>query len=77
VELKFTEEFSSCSAYQSPENFHRDVCRSAGLFGGDAQRCFQLLNRGAGRRHYDTYLADTPIQPLDGGEDGGGCLVRD
>lgn len=76
VEVKFTEEFGSCSAYENPANLDRDVCRSAGLFGGLPQRCFQLSNHGAGRRHYDDYLANGPSELLEGAADSGGCLVR-
>ena len=62
VEVKFTEEFGTCSAYENPANPARDACRSAGLFGGQPGRCFQLSNHGAGHRLYDTYL-DGPATP--------------
>lgn len=47
-----------------------------GLFGGDVDRCFQLSNHGAGRRRYDTVLADVPVRPPSGPADDGGCMVR-
>jgi hypothetical protein len=77
VEVKFTEtDFGHCSAYDNPANPHRDVCRSAGLFGGEPARCFQLSNYGHGRRRYDELLASVPVQQPSGADDDGGCLVR-
>jgi hypothetical protein len=78
IEVKFTEtDFGGCSAYTNPVNPHRDVCRTAGLFGNNTDRCFQLANHGAGqRRRYDTYLANNQVHLPDGASDGGGCLVR-
>jgi hypothetical protein len=76
VEVKFTEEFSSCSAYESADNDHREACRSAGLFGGGSPNCFQLRNHGAGRRLYDTFLRDEKVNVPTGLADDGGCLVR-
>jgi hypothetical protein len=76
VEVKFTEEFGSCSAYESQDNDHRAVCRTSGLFGGGSPNCFQLRNHGKGRRLYDTYLQDEPVNLPIGTADDGGCLVR-
>lgn len=75
VEVKFTETgFSGCSAYEHPENPHRDVCGRTGLFGGESGACWQLRDKGAGRRTYDTYLAGSVVEP-DQARDGG-CAVR-
>ena len=76
VEVKFTEEFGTCSAYENPANPARDACRSAGLFGGQPGRCFQLSNHGAGHRLYTTYLDGVPVQLPARAADPGGCLVR-
>jgi hypothetical protein len=76
VEVKFTEEFSACSAYESAGNDQRGACRSSGLYGGDAAGCFQLRNHGSGRRLYDTYLGDEPVNLPVGTADEGGCFVR-
>lgn len=77
VEVKFTEiDFGDCSAYENPANPHLDVCRTAGLFGGSPEHCFQLANHGDGRRCYDRYLANIPIVQPAGRRDDGGCLVR-
>jgi hypothetical protein len=76
VEVKFTEDFGTCSAYKNRANPARDACRSAGLFGGQPGRCFQLANHGVGHRLYDTYLGDVPVQLPVGAADPGGCLVR-
>lgn len=77
VEVKFTEvDFGWCSAYENFANPFRDVCRSAGLFGRQPDRCFQLSNHGVGRRRYDQLLRDVPVvEPSGCGEDGG-CIVR-
>jgi hypothetical protein len=77
VEVKFTElDFGECSAYTNAKNPTRHICRTAGLFGGDPGRCFQLLNHGSGRRAYDRYLDPGGTVPPHGAEDDGGCLVR-
>jgi hypothetical protein len=76
VEVKFTEEFGSCSAYENPHNDNLAACRSAGLFGGPQSGCFQLRNHGEGRRLYDTFLAGTPVILPNDLTDEGGCLVR-
>jgi hypothetical protein len=76
IEVKFTEEFGHCSAYDSEHNDARPTCRSVGLFGGDAANCFQLRNHGEGRRRYDQYLAKQPVALPNGAADDGGCLVR-
>jgi hypothetical protein len=76
IEVKFTEEFGHCSAYDSEHNDARSTCRSVGLFGGDAAQCFQLRNHGEGRRRYDQYLVKQPVVLPSGGSDDGGCLVR-
>ena len=76
IEVKFTEEFGTCSAYDSSDNDTRDVCRSSGLFGDQPIRCFQLRNHGIGRRHYDAHLGDIPVRVLQRAADAGGCVVR-
>jgi hypothetical protein len=77
IEVKFTEtDFGWCSAYENPANPARDVCRSAGLFGGQPERCFQLANHGHGRREYDRRLASTAVVHPVACDDDGGCLVR-
>jgi hypothetical protein len=77
IEVKFTEmDFGHCSAYTNPVNPHRDVCRSAGLFGGRPDECFQLANHGTGRRRYDQYLDAIPVIQPHGINDDGGCIVR-
>ncbi len=76
IEVKFTEEFGHCSAYDSEHNDARSTCRSVGLFGGDTALCFQLRNHDEGHRRYDQYLAKQPIVLPNGAADDGGCLVR-
>ena len=76
IEVKFTEKLDTCSAYENPANPARDACRSAGLFGGQPGRCFQLSNHGQGHRLYDTYLGGVPVQLPARVSDPGGCLVR-
>lgn len=77
IEVKFTEiDFGECSAYTNPVNPHRATCRTAGLFGNDPERCFQLASHGTGRRRYDTYLADIPIHLPSGAAEHAGCLVK-
>ncbi|MGH9004185.1 MAG: PGN_0703 family putative restriction endonuclease, partial [Acidimicrobiia bacterium] len=77
IEVKFTEvDFGHCSAYDSPANPRRDVCRSAGLFGGQPAGCFQLANHGDGHRTYHEHLAEAPVVQPSGADDPGGCLVR-
>ena len=77
IEVKFTEtDFGHCSAYENPANGRRDVCCSAGLFGGQPDACFQLANNGDGRRRYDEQLADIDVVQPSGVNDPGGCLVR-
>lgn len=75
VEVKFTEaDFGGCSAYGDDKNPDREVCRTPGLFGGSPSRCFQLQDKGHGRRHYDTLLADVPVVASVTRD--GGCCVR-
>lgn len=63
IEVKFGESnFGPCSAFASPDNPSLHVCHQPGLFGSEPDRCFQLLNHGRGRRRYDDYLADLPLQ---------------
>lgn len=77
VEIKFTEvDFGWCSAYENSANPFRDVCRSAGLFGRQPDRCFQLSNHGAGRRRYDQLLRDVAVAEPSGCREDGGCIVR-
>lgn len=74
IEVKLTEdEFSTCSAYQSPSNSRRHICSQPGPFGGDADGCFQLCNHDREhRRNYDIALALPTIRP-----EGLGCWFRD
>jgi len=77
IEVKFTEaDFGHCSAYENVANPRRDNCRSAGLFGGNPDDCFQLANHGAGRRTYYDHLAEIPVVQPSGAHDSAGCLVR-
>lgn len=76
VEVKFTEEFGCCSAYDSKDNDARSNCRSAGLYGAEPESCFQLRNHGQGRRQYNAFLADQPVVLPQGASDDGGCIVR-
>jgi hypothetical protein len=76
IEVKFTEEFGHCSAYDSEHNDARSTCPSVGIFGGQTAQCFQLRNHGEGRRRYDQYLVKQPVVLPRGGSDDGGCLVR-
>jgi len=78
IEVKFTEtDFGHCSAYENPANDRRDVCGSAGLFGGQPGACFQLADHGNGRRLYHDHLAGIPVEQPSGPQDSGGCLVRE
>lgn len=78
IEVKFTEtDFGHCSAYENPANDRRDVCCSAGLFGGQPDACFQLADHGNGRRTYHEHLAGVPVVQPAGAQDSGGCLVRE
>lgn len=65
VEVKLSETgFGSCSAFASAQNDRRDICRSAGPWGGDATRCFQLRNHdGPHRRRYDQFLNASDLEP--------------
>lgn len=75
VEVKLSEtDFGSCSAFESPDNHYRATCLSPGLFGGNPDACFQLLNHGRGRRNYDRYLPSA--NDANGPSRDGGCLVR-
>lgn len=58
IEVKLSEDdFNSCSAFASPHNPDRDVCRTPAPFGGDVDRCFQLRNHDREhRRRYDRHL---------------------
>lgn len=77
IEVKLGEpNFGTCSAFASPENTDRDVCRQPGLFGGDPGRCFQLNNHGYGQRRYAEYLVDVELVPPSPRADDGGCWVR-
>lgn len=78
IEVKFTEaDFGHCSAYENPANNRRDVCCSAGLFGGQPDVCFQLADHGNGRRTYHDLLSGVPVNQPSGQQDSGGCLVRE
>ena len=75
IEVKLSEvDFGWCSAFESPDNPHRDVCASRGMFGSDVDRCFQLQNHGRGRRYYDTNVPD--VRPPGVSSSDGGCWVR-
>lgn len=65
IEVKLTETgFGACSAFESPHNDRRDVCRSAGPWGGDPTACFQLRNHGGPhRRRYDQHLDPALVTP--------------
>lgn len=76
IEVKFTEEFSPCTAYENPGNVWRDVCRSSGVFGGQPDKCFQLANHGHGRRRYDEALSGVAARSPERAAGDGGCLVR-
>lgn len=77
IEVKFTEsDFGPCSAYANPANPDRHVCRSAGPFGSQPERCFQLRNHGSGRRRYDVVLDGAATRQPTGLADDGGCAVR-
>ena len=78
MEVKLSEiDFGHCSAFGAVGNDRRDVCRSAGAFGGEPGTCFQLRNHDLGqRRRYDEHLDRPALRLLDGAADGGGCLVR-
>ena len=77
VEVKLSEyDFGHCSAHLNPKNPRPEVCGQDGLFGADADGCFQIQNHGYGRRRYDDYLAAVPIGVPSPVSDGGGCLVR-
>jgi hypothetical protein len=73
IEVKLSEtDFGWCSAWQSAANPWRDVCRSAGLFGGDPARCFQLAAHAQGRRRYDEVLSGSDAPAIAHA----GCSVR-
>jgi len=65
VEVKLSETgFGSCSAFHSAKNDRRDICRSAGPWGGDPTGCFQLRNHdGPHRRRYDKVLHENDLEP--------------
>jgi hypothetical protein len=73
VEVKYTEpDFSGCSACDEAPLDAAGPCVSAGPFGGDPARCYQLRNRDRGdRRTYDQVLPD-----LTAASDAAGCLFR-
>jgi hypothetical protein len=77
IEVKLGElDFGHCSGFTSPNNPATDVCLTAGLFGGDRDRCFQLNNHGYGRRRYAEYLPTEGVLAPEGPEDDGGCWLR-
>lgn len=65
IEVKLSETgFGSCSAFDSPGNDRRDVCRSSGPWGHEPGACFQLRNHdGPTRRRYDTHLEPSWTRP--------------
>lgn len=67
LEVKLSEtRFGSCSAFDSPQNNRRDICRSTGPWGGDPAECFQLRNHGGPlRRRYDEYVQPAWVAPPD------------
>jgi hypothetical protein len=58
IEVKLTETtFGGCSAFESPHNPRRHLCRTPAAWGGDPAGCFQLTNHdGPHRRRYDQYI---------------------
>jgi hypothetical protein len=77
IEVKLTEtDFGHCSAYARAEGPHLDNCSTPGLFGGDPSACWQLRNKGNGRRLYDVALSGVPVSLPAPPHSDGGCLVR-
>lgn len=58
IEVKLSEtDFGPCSAHDSTQNPHPQVCETGKPFGGLPELCFQLTNKnGSHRRRYDQYL---------------------
>ncbi|MFT4265571.1 MAG: hypothetical protein QM572_19490 [Nocardioides sp.] len=78
IEVKLSESnFGSCSAFDSAENTSPTICEQPGLFGGDAEHCFQIQNHGYGHRRYAEFLTDVRVTPPAARSDGGGCYLRD
>ena len=75
IEVKLTETaFGDCTAFQSPRNPRRDICRSPGAWGGDPAGCFQLTNHdGPHRRRYDQFIAADRLVITDQSGDPGGA----
>jgi len=63
IEVKLSETgFGACSAFGSPKNDRRDICRNTGPWGRDPEVCFQLRNHdGPHRRLYDHFLDPTAL----------------
>lgn len=63
VEVKLSEtSFGACSAFESPSNPRRHVCRSPGAWGNQPGGCFQLTNHdGPHRRRYDLFIEDESL----------------
>jgi hypothetical protein len=77
VEVKLTEtDFGHCSAFERAEGAHLENCIAPGLFGSDPSACWQLRNKGKGRRLYDVALGGVPVSLPAPSRSNGGCLVR-
>lgn len=74
IEVKLSEDnFSTCSAYMSPNNTRQAICAQPGPFGGDPTGCFQLANHDREhRRRYDEMLGRPRDEPVTFG-----CWFRD
>ena len=74
IEVKLSEDnFSTCSAFTSPGNPRREICRQPLPFGGNRAGCFQLCNHDREhRRTYDIALGAMPTEPRRMG-----CWFRD
>ncbi len=78
IEVKLTEiDFGWCSGYEARGNDRQDICHSAGPFGHNPQACFQLRNRDLGQpRQYAQHVHVDGLNPLEGADDSGGCVLR-